>query len=120
MDTILVIEDECNIRLSVEICLEQAGFKVMMAQDGLTGLQKALEVHPNLILLDIILPKMNGYLLCEALKNEESTRYIPVVIMSAKTEEDDIKKALAAGADGYLIKPFTPIDLRNKIKEFLD
>lgn len=119
MDTILVIEDECNIRLSVEICLEQAGYKVLMAQDGLTGLQKALEIHPNLILLDLILPRMNGYLLCEALKNEESTRYIPVVIMSAKTEDEDIKKAKEAGADGYIIKPFTPTELRKKIKEFL-
>lgn len=120
MKKILVIEDENNIRFSVTICLEQAGYIVVMAEDGLVGLQKALEVHPDLILLDLILPKMNGHLLCEALKNEEATRYIPVVIMSAKTEDDDIRKAKEAGADDYIIKPFTPSELRNRIKEYLD
>ena len=120
MKTILIIEDENNIRLSVTICLEQTGYLVEAAEDGLVGLQKALELRPDIILLDLVLPKMNGHLLCEALKNEESTRYIPVIIMSAKTEDDDIRRAKEAGADDYIMKPFTPSELRNKLKEYLE
>lgn len=115
----MVIDDENNIRLSVEICLEQAGYSVMTAKDGLSGIQMAMEAHPNLILLDLILPKMNGYLICEALKSEETTSDIPIVIMSAKAEEEDIKKAKELGADAYIVKPFTPEELRNKVREML-
>jgi len=119
MKTVLVIEDENNILKSIEFCMEQAGYSVVAAQDGLSGMQKALEIKPDLILLDLVLPKMNGYLVCEALKNEESTNSIPIVIMSAKAEEEDIEKARSHGANDYLVKPFTPDELRKKVKEKL-
>jgi DNA-binding response OmpR family regulator len=119
MKTVLVIDDESNIRKSIEFCLEQAGYSVVIAQDGLSGMQKALETKPDLILLDLVLPKMNGYLVCEALKSEESTSSIPLVIMSAKAEEEDIEKARMHGADDYMVKPFTPDELRKKVKEKL-
>jgi len=119
MKTVLVVDDENNIRKSIEFCLEQAGYSVVTAQDGLSGMQEALETNPDLILLDLILPKMNGYLVCEALKSEESTRLIPIVIMSAKAQEEDIQKAMMHGADDYIIKPFTPNELRIKVKEKL-
>ena len=120
MKTILIIDDEQNIRFSVEICLSQAGYKVMTAEDGLTGLQMALEDHPDLILLDILLPKMNGMMVCEVIKNEQITKSIPILVMSAKAEEDDIKRAQSAGADDYLIKPFSPEELRKKVKSILE
>jgi len=119
MKTVLVVEDENNIRKSIGLCLEQAGYSVITAQDGLVGMQLALEAKPDLILLDLILPKMNGYLVCEALKSEESTSSIPIVIMSAKAEEEDIEKAIIHGADDYMVKPFTPDELRKKVKEKL-
>lgn len=120
MQSILVIEDEQNIRLSISICLEQAGYKVMAARDGLEGIQTAIGARPDLILLDLILPKMNGYLICEALKSQEATRSIPILVMSAKAEEEDIHKAKMLGADGYIIKPFSPGELRNRIKVILN
>lgn len=119
MKTILVVEDDNNIRRSIEFCLEQAGYSVITAQDGLSGMQIALETIPDLILLDLILPKMNGYLVCEALKSEESTSSIPIVIMSAKAEEEDIEKSRIHGADDYMVKPFTPGELRKKVEEKL-
>ena len=119
MKTVLVVDDENNICKSIEFCLEQAGYSVITAQDGLSGIQIALEIKPDLILLDLVLPKMNGYLVCEALKSEESTRSIPIVIMSAKAEEEDIEKARRNGADDYMVKPFTPDELRKKVKEKL-
>jgi DNA-binding response OmpR family regulator len=119
MKTILVVDDENNIRKSIEFCLEQAGYSIITSQDGLTGMQLALESKPDLILLDLVLPKMNGNLVCEALKSEESTSSIPIIIMSAKAEEEDIEKARMHGADDYLVKPFTPNELRKKVKEKL-
>lgn len=120
MSRILVVEDENNILKSVEYCLEQAGYIVVTAQDGLSGIQIALETKPDLILLDLILPKMNGYLVCETLKSEESTSSIPIVVMSAKAEEEDFQKARVQGADDYLVKPFTPDELRKKVKEKIE
>jgi DNA-binding response OmpR family regulator len=116
---ILVVEDERNILLTIRMCLEQAGYEVVMAEDGITAIQKALDSHPDLILLDLIIPKMNGYLVCEAIKQEESTRDIPVMVISARAQEEDIKQAKDLGTVDYIVKPFSPEELRNKIKNIL-
>lgn len=119
MKKILVIDDVRNIRLTVSLCLEQAGYEVLQASDGLNGLQLALEQLPDIVILDIILPKMNGYLVCEALKSEKATSNIPVIIISAKAENEDISRAREAGADDYIIKPFSPEALRKMIKKYI-
>jgi len=116
---VLVVEDEANIRLSIEICLEQAGYAVITAEDGISAVEQAIESKPDLILLDLILPKMNGYLVCEALKGETATRDIPVVAISARAQEGDIKKAREAGVVDYIVKPFAPEELRRTVRKYI-
>lgn len=119
MKKVLIVEDEPNILLAVKMCMEQAGYEVITAQDGITAVQEAIDNHPDLILLDIVIPKMNGYLVCEALKQEESTRNIPVVVISARAQEEDIVRAKSIGAVDYIVKPFSPEELRSKVQKVI-
>lgn len=116
---ILFIEDEKNIILSVKMCLEGAGYQVNVVKDGGLAIEEAYNFLPDLILLNIVLPKMDGYLVLEALKKEEKTKSIPVVMLSAKSQEEDIKKAMELGADDYLVKPFGPSKLLHTMERFL-
>jgi DNA-binding response OmpR family regulator len=116
MKKVLIIEDEKNIVLSLKMFLIKQGYDVKVADNGVDGIKAAQEYLPNIILLDILLPKMNGYLVCKALKEEIDTKNIPVIFISAKTQEDDIQKAFDVGGDDYLIKPFT----HGQVKEILD
>jgi Response regulators consisting of a CheY-like receiver domain and a winged-helix DNA-binding domain len=116
---ILLIEDNKNIILVEKMCLETNGYRVFVAKDGISGLEMAISDKPDLILLDIIIPKMNGYLVLEALHNNESTNQIPVVVTSAKAQVDDLKQAFAYKIHGYLVKPFTSQELLMKIKEVI-
>jgi len=116
MNRILIVEDEPNILKAIEICMLQAGYEVLIARNGVEAIEKAIDNRPDLILLGLILPKMNGYLVCEALREEDSTKDIPVIIISARAQEEDIKRAKNLGAAEYIIKPFSPDELRNKVK----
>ena len=116
---ILLIEDNHNILLVEKICLETSGFEVLEAEDGIQGLEMAMNDQPDLILLDILIPKINGYLVLEALQNNNSTSNIPVLITSAKAQTQDLKQAFAHKIQGYLIKPFTSQELLSKINEIL-
>lgn len=107
MKKILIIDDEKNILLTLDIFLKKEKFKVLMATNGIDGIKIAQEEIPDLILLDIILPGMNGYLVCEALKETATTKDIPIIFISAKSQDKDIKKAFEVGATDYIIKPFT-------------
>lgn len=111
MSEILVVDDEKNIRLVVGKSLEKSGFKVEYAADGVQAVEKANDLNPNLVLLDLRLPKMNGFLVLEALKSDAATEEIPVIIVSALSEEDDIQKAISLGAEDFLVKPITQSDL---------
>jgi DNA-binding response OmpR family regulator len=117
MEKILLVEDNKNITLSVMMCLENAGYEVVVVENGIKAVDRALSQKPDLILLDILIPKMNGYLVCEALRDEEKTKEVPIVMLSAKAEEEDIKKARKLGADDYLVKPFEPKELLIIVKE---
>lgn len=116
---ILVAEDEKNVRLTVELCLEGAGYEVICAGDGIRALQMAKEGKPDLILLDLVLPGMSGFLVLEALRSEPSSRDTPVVIISARAQDDDIRKARQLGANDYLVKPFTPDSLLRVVKNYV-
>jgi CheY-like chemotaxis protein len=116
---ILLIEDNQNISLVEKMCLEVNGFEVVLAEDGIQGLEMALSNRPDLILLDILIPKMNGYLVLEALQNNNETRNIPVLVTSAKAQADDLKQAFTYKIQGYLVKPFTSQELLSRIKEIL-
>ncbi|MEW9124778.1 MAG: response regulator [Thermotaleaceae bacterium] len=119
MRKILVVEDEKNIVLSLKMLLQKGGYEVIVATDGINALKMAQEQKPDLILLDILLPKLNGYLVCEALKDEMETKHIPIVIISAKTQKEDIDKAFAVGALDYIVKPFTHDQIKNVVNKYL-
>jgi CheY-like chemotaxis protein len=117
MSKILLVDDEKNIRLVVGKSLEKAGYDVELAVDGVEAVDKANEINPALILLDLRLPKMNGFLVLEAIKGDAATEDIPVIILSALSEEDDIQKAISLGAADFLVKPVTQVDLLSAVEE---
>jgi len=116
---ILVVDDEEDIATALSIRLKAMGFDVLLAHDGMTALTKAREEKPDLILLDIMLPKLDGYKVCRILKFDEKYRHIPIIMITAKVSESDIKMGAEVGADSYLVKPFNPNELISKIRELL-
>ncbi|MFO7929090.1 MAG: response regulator [Candidatus Humimicrobiaceae bacterium] len=119
MKKILIIEDDKNIVLSLKMYLEKLKYEVVVASDGLQGIEQAQEKVPDLIMLDIILPKMDGYMVCEALKKETNTKNIPIVFISAKTGEKDIDKAFEVGGDDFIVKPFNHEKIKKVLENFL-
>lgn len=117
MNKILLVDDEKNIRLVVGKSLEKAGYDVEYAVDGVEAVDMANKLSPALILLDLRLPKMNGFLVLEALKGDTATEDIPVIILSALSEEDDIQKAISLGAEDFLVRPVTQVDLISAVEE---
>jgi DNA-binding response OmpR family regulator len=117
--TILIIEDEPDMLRAIKLRLESIGFKVETALDGLEGLQKVKTIVPDLVLLDIMLPKMDGFKVCNMIKFDKKYKNIPVIILSAKSAQKDFHTAKTVGADAYLTKPFTTADMLKKIKELL-
>ncbi len=116
---ILMVEDEKNIILGVKTCLELANYKAVVVQDGEKAIEVAVKEQPHLILLDLMLPKVDGFEVCRQLKSREDTKHIPVVVLTAKTGEEDRDKARMAGADSYMTKPFRPEELWQEIKRFI-
>ncbi len=118
-ETILFIEDEKNIVELVKYNLEQEGFRVLTATKGNTGLELALKSKPALVLLDLMLPEMNGLEICKTLKLNEKTRLTPIIMLTAKNTESDKVIGLELGADDYMTKPFSPRELVARIKAVL-
>lgn len=104
---ILVIDDEKNILLTLNLILRNEGYDVLVASDSLDGVIKAGELKPDLILLDICLPRVDGYSVCRSLRCDVDIDKIPIVFMSSKNQEEDIKEAFDSGGNDYLLKPFT-------------
>ncbi|OGP65786.1 MAG: DNA-binding response regulator [Deltaproteobacteria bacterium RBG_13_47_9] len=119
MSSILIIEDEKDILDLVEYHLKQSGFQVLTAADGGAGLEQAIKKRPNLIILDLMLPGMDGKDVCRALKSNPVTQTIPVLMLTAKAEELDRVVGLELGADDYVTKPFSPRELVLRIKAIL-
>ena len=103
---ILLIEDEPSIVKLVSTRLQTAGFDVTVATNGWDGLAKAREGQAELIILDVILPKLNGYEICTLLKRDTKYEHIPIIILSAKSQEGDEHEGITCGADAYVSKPF--------------
>lgn len=116
MSKILVVEDEKNIIELVRFNLEREGFHVISTPDGAIGLNMAREELPDLIILDVMLPGMNGLEVCRELQQDSATRFIPVIILSARAEELDRVLGLEMGADDYIVKPFSPRELVARVK----
>jgi len=119
MSSILIIEDEKDILDLVEYHLKQSGFQVLTSTDGGEGLELAIKKRPNLIILDLMLPGMDGKDVCRVLKSNPVTQTIPVLMLTAKAEELDRVVGFELGADDYVTKPFSPRELVLRIKAIL-
>lgn len=116
---ILVVEDEPDMVGMIKMRLEAAGYETKEALDGQEGLALAREEEPDLIILDLMLPKLDGYKLCRMLKFDEKYRHIPIIMFTAKAQEGDIKLGKEVGVNAYITKPFESQVLLSKIKELL-
>ncbi len=118
---ILIVEDMPEIQRLLEVTLRGQNIAVYTADRGDRGLELALEERPDIILLDIMLPgPMDGLEVCRRLKSDPRTQAIPVLMVTAKTERADIQAGLAAGAEAYVTKPFSPVSLLEKVHELLE
>jgi len=117
--SVVVIEDEADIREVIEYNLRREGFRVICAPDGESGLRRAREESPDLVLLDLMLPGLDGVEVCRLLKENPLTRAIPVIMVTAKGEESDIVVGLGLGADDYITKPFSPREVVARAKAVL-
>lgn len=116
---ILIVDDEKDIVEGIKFRLEFEGFECLVAYEGEEALLKAKRENPNLILLDIMLPKMNGYKVCRLLKFDESYKHIPIIMLTAKTQETDKLMGEETGADEYVCKPFVMDELVKMIRKYL-
>jgi DNA-binding response OmpR family regulator len=117
--TVLIIDDDAVILRLLEVNFEMEGFVVRSAVDGEVGLEMALAEAPDIIISDVMMPRMNGLELVTTLKRDPATATIPVILLSAKAQAFDIKAGLDAGADDYVTKPFEPHDLVDRVTKLL-
>jgi DNA-binding response OmpR family regulator len=116
---VLIVDDEPDILKTVIFRLKKAGYQVIAAEDGKTGLELARKERPDLILLDVRLPVMDGCEVCQRLKSEDNFRKIPVIFFSASVVDKLIDRIEEFGAEDYIIKPFEPEELLNKVEEYI-
>ncbi len=119
MTKILIAEDERDIRDLITYTLQFAGYEVVLAGDGEEAVQLTLQEKPDLVLLDVRMPRMNGYEACKAIKADEKTKGIPVIFLSAKGQEAEIQAGMQAGAVEYMVKPFSPDQLTARVQVVL-
>lgn len=119
MSTVLVVEDSLAQQEMIKDLLQASGLEITIANDGIEALQLVQENPFDLILLDIVMPKMNGYEVCRRIKSNPKTQDLPVVMCSAKGEEFDRYWGLKQGADAYIAKPFQPTELVGTVKQLL-
>ncbi len=116
---ILLVDDEQQLSDMVKVRLEANGYEVLTAGDGLEGLNKARSENPDLIILDLMLPKMDGYKVCGLLKADTRYSKIPIIIFTARIQDSDMKTGEEVGADAYITKPFKSEVLLGKIRELM-
>jgi DNA-binding response OmpR family regulator len=116
---VLIADDEANIVMSLQFLMESAGYEVRTVGDGDAALQVLREFQPDLVLLDVMMPRRNGFEICQAIRETPGLERIKVVMLTAKGREIDAEKGLALGADAYVTKPFATKDLVAKVKAML-
>jgi DNA-binding response OmpR family regulator len=119
MTKILIAEDERDIRDLITFTLKYAGYEVVATSNGEEACEMTQREIPDLILLDVRMPKMSGYEACKRIKAGETTRHIPIVFLSAKGQESEVHNGLEAGAIEYILKPFAPDQLAEKVQAIL-
>ena len=118
--SVLIVDDESMARTLLRLMLVRAGFNVSEAEDGYDALEKVRKNRPDIVLLDVMMPGMDGFAVCEALRSDPDTMSLPIIMLSAKTDLDSINKGLRAGATVYLTKPISPEDLTRHVREVLE
>jgi len=116
---ILIVDDEPSIVVPIQFLMEQQGYNVLVAENGEDALDIIYKYTPDLILLDIMLPRIDGYEVCEIVRLDPRYRDIKIIFITAKGREVEIAKGLALGADAYITKPFSNTELVSKVKELL-
>jgi DNA-binding response OmpR family regulator len=117
---ILVVDDEVDLVETVRFPLEMEGFDVLVSYNGEDALDQARKVSPDLIILDLMLPKLDGYKVCRLLKFDERYKHIPILMLTAKTQEKDKTLGMETGANEYITKPFEMDYLMEKVKAYLN
>ena len=117
--TILIADDEPNIVISLEYMLQQSGYDVLVAHDGQEAIEAITRRVPDLLLLDIMMPRLSGYDVCQKIRESEACRGIRIIMLSAKGREVEVAKGLALGADAYVTKPFSTRELLAQIRALL-
>lgn len=120
MTTILVVEDDQDIRFLLSETVSDLGYDVLEAADGGSGFRRAIEEHPDVILLDVMMPVMDGFQVLAKLKEHAETHPMPVIMVSARGQEQDIMRAMRGGAWGFVIKPWNQDDLESKINNAVE
>ncbi|RKY86543.1 two-component system response regulator [candidate division KSB1 bacterium] len=116
---ILIIDDEPDLVKALKVRFQNEGYNVISAKDGAEGLEKARKENPDLIILDLMLPKIDGFRVCRFIKFDESYKHIPIIMLTARIEEEDKKLGFETGADYYMTKPFDNQKLMDVIKKFI-
>jgi len=117
--TILIVDDEAYIVTSLEYVMQSAGFEVAVAYDGEEALQKVAETVPALVILDLMMPKLDGFEVCEKIRENPLWKDVRIIILTAKGRDIERKKGMSLGADDYMTKPFSTRDILNRVKELL-
>ncbi|MEW8451369.1 MAG: response regulator [Candidatus Thiodiazotropha sp.] len=116
---ILIVDDEPNIVLSVEYLMKREGYEVVTAGDGQEAMERISESPPDLLILDVMMPRKNGFEVCREIRADSALSTMPILILSAKGREAEIKKGISLGADGYITKPFSTHDLVDRVNQLL-
>jgi len=117
---ILIVDDEPGVVVPIQFLMEQQGYRVMIAERGEDALDLIYHYRPDLALLDIMLPGIDGYEVCEIIRLDPNFRDVKIIFLTAKGREEEIAKGLALGADAYITKPFSNIELVATVKEILE
>jgi two-component system phosphate regulon response regulator PhoB len=116
---VLVVDDDPDVRELVALRLRLDGYTVHAEADGEAGLAAAVSAVPALVVADWMMPRLSGLELCRALRRDPATQDVPVLLLTARTQEDDVQRAFAAGADDYILKPFSPRELSSRVRAVL-
>jgi DNA-binding response OmpR family regulator len=116
---VLIVDDEENIVISIEFLIDQAGYEIDIARDGEEALNKVVSFNPDLILLDIMMPKINGFEVCRRIRENPQFDSTKIIMLSAKGREVEVAKGLALGANSYIIKPFSTKELMAEVNHIL-
>lgn len=117
---VLIVDDENNIVISLEFLMEQAGYDLRIANNGYDALEQVAAFEPDLILLDIMMPQINGFDVCRRIRENPNWRKIKIIMLTAKGREVEITKGLALGADAYITKPFSTKELLAQVRHSLE